>query len=499
MQSCGCSIDDYLELHTREKDELMTSPDFRGASDYGRNTYGTWDISMQKIDDMAKGIGREAVAGQTAIMLLRIFAFLDNANIPEELFKNSAQNFAKMNIKKKNDLPLLLNLLNHETLLLNEDGRWKRTKFLAGIQVLLSFSFIKAYNHLYSIHLLVHAWSRTRIPKFIAKDICHKARALLSCSIVRKTSIDNHSFWRLLVPHIKTNSLYMSEFGLKDMYHDDGHKNFAYVFDKVGNWNEAERLSLVAVKKRSAQLGADHPATLWSLELLAMTYWNQGRWAEAEKLDLNIMNARRAALGSDHPDTLQSMGSLASTYGKQGKWDEAEKLQVHVLNAGREKLGSDHLSTLRAMANLACTYWQQGRWGDAEKLQVAVMNARTNRLGSDHPHTLTSMAGLACTYREQGRLDEAEKLEVDVMNLRKAKLGSDHPGTLKSMTHLAYTYCYQGRFDEAESLFRDAVKKMQQVMGSQHPTTLHSMEWLDYVSNAKQKKKRKGKDVSQKS
>jgi len=164
MQSCGCSIDDYLELYTRERDKLMTSADFRGASDYGRNTYETWDISMQKIDDMAKSIGREAAAAETAIKLLRIFAFLDNTNIPEGLFKNAAENFVRNVNEGKNGLPLLLNFLNHQTLLLNEDGRWEKTKFLAGIQVLLSFSFIKAYNHLYSIHLLVHAWGRARIP-----------------------------------------------------------------------------------------------------------------------------------------------------------------------------------------------------------------------------------------------------------------------------------------------------------------------------------------------
>ncbi len=152
------------ELYTRERDKLMTSADFRGASDYGRNTYETWDISMQKIDDMAKSIGREAAAAETAIKLLRIFAFLDNTNIPEGLFKNAAENFVRNVNEGKNGLPLLLNFLNHQTLLLNEDGRWEKTKFLAGIQVLLSFSFIKAYNHLYSIHLLVHAWGRARIP-----------------------------------------------------------------------------------------------------------------------------------------------------------------------------------------------------------------------------------------------------------------------------------------------------------------------------------------------
>ena len=403
----------------------------------------------------------------------------------------------KRNTKEENNgLPLLLNLLNHQTLLLNEDGRWEKIKFLAGIQVLLSFSFIKAYNHLYSMHLLVHAWSRARIPKGIANDICHRAKALLSCSIVCDLNIDNYAFFRVLAPHIKSNSLHMSEFGLKDMYYDDGHIKFAYVFYQVGNWNGAEKLLLVVVKQRSEQLGSDHPDTLQSMEDLAQTYWRQGRWAEAEKLELNVMNACRATLGPDHPDTLWSMANLASICAEQGKLDEAGKLNVLVLNASRAKLGSAHLDTVHAMSNVAFIYLKQGRWDDAEKLQIDVMNVRTKKLGPDHPDTLRSMGNLACTHSEQGRFDQAEKLEVYVMNLRKAKLGSDHPDTLESMANLACTYYDQERSDEAESLLSDAVEKMKQVMGSQHPTTLKSMKWLDYVSRAKQKKQSKRKDVS---
>ncbi|KAF8333406.1 hypothetical protein F5887DRAFT_869179, partial [Amanita rubescens] len=49
MHSCGCNIDDYLELYAIHQDELMSSPKFRGASDYGTSTYGTWDVAMHEI------------------------------------------------------------------------------------------------------------------------------------------------------------------------------------------------------------------------------------------------------------------------------------------------------------------------------------------------------------------------------------------------------------------------------------------------------------------
>ena len=57
--------------------ECMSNSDFKGASDYDKTTYGTWDISMQTIEMMvAKDVKEESVAAQSAIKILRIVAFL---------------------------------------------------------------------------------------------------------------------------------------------------------------------------------------------------------------------------------------------------------------------------------------------------------------------------------------------------------------------------------------------------------------------------------------
>ena len=67
MLSCGCSMDDYLELYTKHRDKLMSNPEFKGATGYDRNTYGTWEITMQKIENMAaKDTGEQALAAHKA-------------------------------------------------------------------------------------------------------------------------------------------------------------------------------------------------------------------------------------------------------------------------------------------------------------------------------------------------------------------------------------------------------------------------------------------------
>ena len=530
MLSCGCSIDEYLELYTKHRDKLMSNPGFKGATGYDTNTYGTWDIAMQKIENMAaKDSGEQALAAHNAIKLFRMFAFMDHANIPQELFKNAAENYIKRNDKWSHyELPLSVKLLNHETLFLNEEGEWDVIQFLSGIQVLLSFSLIKSHNQLYSMHLLVHAWSRSRLPKADITDLYHRTTAVLSCSIVPDYAIDNYTFCRSLVPHIKSSSLHATELKLQGIFYDDECERFSLVFHHVGDWNQREQLLLEQVNQRKTKLGSDHSLTLCSMGSLAVTYWNQGRWGdaeklqievmnarqdlekhesnhphiltiradlartylqqgrwdEAEKLQIEVMNARQEKFGSDHPDTLTSKRELAWTYSCQHRWDEAEKLQIEVMNARQAKLGSEHLNTLTSMGDLAVTHRRQGRQDEAEKLEVGVLNVSQARLGSDHPYTLNAMNNLALTYQNQRRWDEAEKLQVQVLSARQAKFGSDHPDTLTSMTNLALTYWDQGRLDEAHFLFSHAVKMMQQVMGPEHPTTLRNEKSLDDLSKA---------------
>jgi tetratricopeptide (TPR) repeat protein len=519
----GCGIDSYFKLYQKNKHKLMSRKEFKGASGYGRSAYGTWDISFQKIEKM-KESGEEAEAAQTAISLLKIFAFLNHENIPEELFQNAAENYMNSNVNTVNSA-FPMTLLNHQTLFIGEGGEWDRMQFLDGVQMLLSFSLISVVNHLYAMHLLVNSWSRSCMSQTEINNHYHRARGLLSCSVVPYWNIDNHAFCTLLAPHIRSNLLHGQELRLQEKYYSHEYDRFSIVFDHIGSWNEAEKVLNTAVNERKAMLGSNHPDTLTAMNNLALTYNNQGRWDEAEKLQIQVieehitlgepdypgpftlgilnnlaltyrdqgkyaaaeklqvvvMNILTAQQGSDHPATLQIMANLAVIYDNQGKWNEAENLQVEVMKAQTVKLGPDYLSTLITMSNLALTYQHQGRLDEAEKLQVEVMKSQKVKLGSDHPTTLSNMNNLALTYHHQERYDEAEKLQVEVVNMRKEQLGSEHPHTLEAMVNLAATYHEQGRCDEAEKLLVVVIDSFKVKLGSDHPKTLVAMNHLAFI------------------
>src|SRR6201994_59277 len=143
----------------------MSMPNFKGASDYGYTTYGTWEISMKEIERRATNNSScQGMAAQSALMLFRIFAFFHYEGISEDIFRNAVQNYWERR-DEENELPCSIAVLDSEILFLTAAGEWDRLRFQGGIGVLASFALVRSYSKVYTVHSLVHTWSRDRIPR----------------------------------------------------------------------------------------------------------------------------------------------------------------------------------------------------------------------------------------------------------------------------------------------------------------------------------------------
>ena len=469
IASGSCYINDYLRIYSQHHRELLDDPKFKGASNYDRTAYGTWNLSLTAIK------AQMTEAAEAAVSILQIFSFFHHENITEEIMKRAAEAFQTPS--DGDERQQMQYHLFHRLLQCDKDGRWDPWYFREGIRTLLSFSLIKraAMANVYSIHPLVHSWSRDSMAHEQRQAGCFFACSLLSSSITFVFASEDYAFRRTLVPHIKATNRHNALLRTPMAYNDERYTNYGLVFYEAGYWNEAEQLQVQVSETRKRVLGDGHPDTLTSMADLASTYRNQGRWKEAEQLDVQVSEMRKRVLGDEHPQTLTSMANLASTYRNQGRWKEVEQLNVQVLETRKRVLGDEHPDTLTSMANLASTYWNQGRWKEAEQLEVQVLETTKRVLGNEHPDTLTSMANLAVMYWNQGRWKEAEQLNVQVLKTTKRVLGDEHPDTMTSMGNLASTYWNQGRWKEAEQLDVQVSEMRKRVLGDEHPQTLTSM------------------------
>ncbi|KAA6412978.1 MAG: hypothetical protein FRX48_02721 [Lasallia pustulata] len=482
-----CTINTYLEVLSRHRKELLDqSSSFKGASKYGRAVYATLDISYEAIKRKQSRAPnpREAIAAKNAITVLQIFSFFHYGNIMEETFKRAAElaeaRRAEYQDAPRSRLPWTGRELPGDLLELDNERKWDPLLFRNSIQILLSLSLIKrdTSGETYSIHPLVHSWSRDRMTNSAVMKWAASANAILAGSVDSGGSESSHTYRRKLVPHINAYYQFVKASQVATLSKDDECVWYGRAFQENGNWDRAEVFCKSAVEMETRLLGTEHPDTLTSMSNLALTYSHRGLWKEAEKLGVQVVEISKRVLGAEHPDTLTSMSILALTYSRQGLWKEAEKLEVQVLEIRKRVLGAEHPDTLISIGNLASTYSHQGLWKEAEKLGVQVLEIHKRVLGAEHPDILTSMSILALTCSRQGQWKEAEKLGVQVVEIRKRVLGAEHPDTLISIGNLASTYSHQGLWKEAEKLGVQVLEIYKRVLGAEHPDTLTSMSIL---------------------
>ncbi|RYP21051.1 hypothetical protein DL765_002458 [Monosporascus sp. GIB2] len=448
-----CSPKQYLEefkKSDRKRTRLLKRDEGHHRRDWeAKNSILiTWQISFDHIHQ----------ARPSAADLLSLMSFFDRQGIPEALLRYRDEHGDVHREQRERD---------NDDLFDGEDNTSQSSgsddEFEDDVVTLRKFSFISLSTDrtTFEMHRLVQLATRNWLQDNGKLERWKQRFISNLCIEFPSGEYETWAVCQALFPHARSAATQRPEEqdSLKEwasLLH-----NAAIYATEIGNWAEAEEMSVQAMRVREELLGREHTDTLQSVAMVARAYNNRGRFDKAEQLRLQIMEACKDILGADHPDTLTSMTNLGSTYWDQGRFDEAEEVAVQVMAMGKEKLGADHPDTITSMANLASTYWGQGRFGKAEELGVLVMDMRKEKQGADHPDTLTSMNDLAHTWKAQGRGAEALYLVIQRMTLGQnlGFFGAEVTQrfwrrAVKSSTP-SRTYCHGGRYEATVPRLRD--------------------------------------------
>jgi tetratricopeptide (TPR) repeat protein len=467
-----CRVDEYLDLYKRRRLQLMDDGLFKGASNYGRAVYTTWDISFAELKRRASASVSNSASYEAAILILRLFSFFHFDGIREETFRRAVETTDRYLDPLQPDNPLLLLLQQ------TDDSKWDSFAFRAGIRILSQFSLIKmdgTSTRAYSVHRLVHAWMQDRLSKS-----SHNKTALLATIVLARSegygeSAEDYAHHRALLIHLIALSGHLKQAGLMDQLSVDTTKRMARVYRLGGKPADAEVLLRHATSLLEKDTSEATEQIIDVLSDLASVLWDLGRLREAEGLGRQVLEWRKKHLGTNHVSTAIARNNLATTLHDVGELDQAKELRIQVLDWRKEHLGMDHPHTYLAMANLAGTFCELGEFVEAKDLEIQVLDWQKEHLGMDHPHTYLAMVNLAATFCELGEFVEAKELEIQVLDWRKEHLGMDHPDTYLAMANLAATFCKLGEFVEAKELLIQVLDWQKEHLGMDHPHTYRVM------------------------
>ncbi|KAJ6527576.1 hypothetical protein DFH09DRAFT_162964 [Mycena vulgaris] len=460
------ALSSYLKLYAENQAQLLSEQPNQSHDNYAWTVYTTWKISFEQLST-------------PAATLLQLCSFLHHNGISEEIFSRASLYDFPSNGPSREELHDPLEFLSQFS---GPTGVWNSLQFMDVMNEITAYSLANfdPDAELYSVHPLVHNWSRSTLTD--KKQYHYWMVAIVGMSISQIPKQDMQLASLKLLPHV--DLLLHGKMDISPDFRID----YGWLYYHAERLKDAEELDRAVLEHRRSVMGKDHLDTLHAMGVLAAVYSEQGKYQEAEELEVVVLEKQRTILGEDHPKTLWAMGNLASTYSSVGKLQEAAELEVVVLEKRRKILGEDHPNTLRAMGNLASTYLNLGKLKEGEELVLVVLEKQRSILGEDHLDTLLTMANLASTYHNLGKLKEAEELKVIGLETRRKILGEDHPDTLCAMGKLASTNHRLGKLNEAEELYIKLLDRQTARLGADHPDTLRTANYLAQTRKAMEKK-----------
>jgi tetratricopeptide (TPR) repeat protein len=209
-----------------------------------------------------------------------------------------------------------------------------------------------------------------------------------------------------------------------------------------------ERVRDARVKK----LGPDHPATLTTLNNLAMAYQDAGRTTEAIALLERVRDAEVKKRGPDHPDTLTTLNNLARAYWGAKQLDKSIPLFEQTLAIQRKKLGELHPVTLTTLANLGTNYAYAGRMAEAIPLLE-----QAHRDGREHASLGWVGDSLLTVYIRAGKSAEGSALVRENVEAARKALPADSPPLAGALARNGLALLQLKAWPDAESVLRECL------------------------------------------
>ncbi|QPC76889.1 hypothetical protein HYE68_007641 [Fusarium pseudograminearum] len=477
MKRLSMTTEDYLNHLNQGKSRWevlkVSDTDRHRRPEASNSVLETWKISTEQI----------RIESKTSYHILRVIAYVDNQDIPEELLVTAAYSFTigedededeeasatAMQISELEALQAVARLQEFSFLNLRrtDDGerRYEMHKLVqeAILYDLRIRSLTENTNH-----------GRTeQLGAFYSAKALHVVDGLFPRERERASWVQCEKYVTHAIRVGEWAELSSTEVRTASLL-----ENVALFLYDRGRWQEMTPLFERVLGLRREALGEDHLDTITALQNTGLTYLFEGQYSKVLPIYQEVLELRRQVLGDEHPSTLISLVFLASAYSQLGRYNKAETLQEKALKLQRVVLGEKHIATVESMIDLGYTYLRQGRLDETHEIAIKALEIAREVLGETDLSTINVMRLLGRTYIEQGQYKEGEVILVDALSVGKHTFREKHPLIIDLMGELAWVYNRQGRYNDAESLYQIALNLRRQVFGDNHPDTIEAREHL---------------------
>jgi tetratricopeptide (TPR) repeat protein len=347
------------------------------------------------------------------------------------------------------------------------------------VAALLRFSLVGATEKALSVHRLVAALTRDRVPDDHKRNWCGIALQMMHDTVHFDEAADEA--WMELtpvLPHALAVAKHAEDHAVDPATTADLLNEAGLFLYRLGQYNQARAAFERALALAIDAHGPDNPRRSTIENNLGRVLNRLGHHKRAKEHFATAIAVDQAAYGESHPHVAE----LANNYGISlqiaGDVEDAMQQFEWALSVVETHFGPEHPKVASVVNNLG---YSLAGLGDLER----ALNHFTRALataeasyGPNHPAVAHIRTNLGIVMRLQGCGDVARKEFERALNISESVLGPKHPDVARNLTHLGLLLHDQGDYDEARRHFERALAIEERVLGAHHYALITKLNYL---------------------
>jgi tetratricopeptide (TPR) repeat protein len=446
VEATRATFADYLELFQSRRTELWE--DEHPPLDYPDTVATTWSLAMERVRE-------KSPAGAD---LLNLCAFLGPDDIPQRLLSQGEEHF-----------PQPLSATVTDPLTMNK-----------AVTALLNYSLMERTGDTLSVHRLVQAVARDRLPEKARSTWAEAAVRLVNGAFPFES--DDVRTWpqcARLLPHAlaaagHAEALEVASEATGRLLNQAG----LYLRGRA-EFAEAKAAFQRALVIGEATLGPDHPKIAIRVNNLGGVLKDLGDLAGARAHYERALAIDEAAFGPDHPNVATDVNNLGLVLKDLGDLAGARQAYQRALAIGEATLGPDHPKIAIRVNNLGLVLKDLGDLAGARQAFQRALAIDEAAFGPHHPKIAIGVNNLGLVLKDLGDLAGARAHYERALAIDEAAYGLDHPNVARDVNNLGGVLQDLGDPDGARAHYERALQICRESLGEDHPHTVTVRSNLD--------------------
>lgn len=435
----------YLSRFEDHWAELLRSG--RSSGEYPDTVAMTWELGFRQLE----------TDQPMAAAVLNVCAYLAPVDIPRSFLLQASET-----------LPRPLNTAVQTTTGLDDL-----------IESLLRFSLVAANEKALSVHRLVAALTRDRLPEDHQRNWCEIALRMMR-DMLRFDETSTDSWFELapVLPHALAVAEHAESLGVDpaNTAHLLNHAGqFLY---QLGHYAQSKGVLERALALMVQVHGNTNPRRSAIENNLGRVLNRLGEHRRAKEHFASALSIDQATYGETHPHVAE----LANNYGISlqiaGDVQDAMQQFEWALSVVETHFGPDHPKVASVVNNLGYSLAGMGDLDRALQHFTRALATAEASYGPNHPAVAHIRTNLGVVYRLQGKADIAQAEFLKALTTAEALLGSNHPDVARNLTHIGLMLHEQGNYAEARRHFERALAIEERVLGPDHFGLITKLNYL---------------------